>query len=297
MTAYQALTPAMQDIRTFQNEEKNLRKQVAKHSYYTKGNRIHFAGSVVALAFALSSPFVLLYQPQLGPLLGALAGGWVFLARLVLEPIKQWFQTKGATAQEAFDCQVLGLTWNDTLAYPLSEEEIRSNSKSFSKAKVEKRHRDWYPAKTDMPWPKSVITCQRSNAVWARRQHSAYGNYLVCIATLWALAGIATAVIHGSSLAEYLTTIALPSLPALLDATELAKRHYKASARRRRLEKQTDVLFNEASVTAEDLREIQDLIFTSRKDAPPVAAWFYKLLARDYEADMIFAANERADRG
>jgi hypothetical protein len=286
--------PSMKRIRTLQNEVKNLRCQVAKNHFYSWGNRLHFLGLVIAILFALASPIVLLYKPDSGPLLGAIAGAWIFLARLVFEPVRQKLQTRGAIAQEAFDCNVLGLPWNDTLAKPLSEEEIRGASKSFRKAKVERRHRDWYPASVEMRWPRSVITCQRSNAVWGRRQHNAYAIFLVSLAAVWSVFGIILAVTHHTSLADYLTTIALPSLPALLDATELAKGHFRAARRRQLVEDQSDLLFHEINVTHSELREIQDRIFDLRRSAPPVADWFYKLLAKGYEEDMVFAAAERA---
>lgn len=58
------------------------------------GNRWHFAGTVIALVLALGSPFVLVYKPTLGPTLGAAAGIWIFLARILFEPIKERYQTR-----------------------------------------------------------------------------------------------------------------------------------------------------------------------------------------------------------
>ena len=174
---FSASTPSLNEIGVAQDQERNLRRQMAKARFYTTANRWHMLGSALALVLALASPFVLLYKPNLGPLLGAVAGVWIFASRLLFEPVKKGCQTKGAAAQELFDCDVLGLPWNDSLARQLSEEEIRKASKAFRTPKRIEKHKRWYPAQVDQPWPQSVITCQRSNAVWARRQHRAYGIF------------------------------------------------------------------------------------------------------------------------
>ena len=280
-----------------QDEDRNLRRQQAKAHFYAVANWWHFSGSALAIALALVSPVVLLQRPSEGPLLGAVAGVWVFVSRLLFEPVKQRYQLKGAAAQELFDCDVLAFPWNATLVREPADEEIRKASGSFPQADDLERHRSWYPTKVDLAWPESVLTCQRSNAVWARRQHHAYGIFLLVVSGMWGVAGIVLAIVHNTSLAEYLTTVALPSLPAVLDATELAKKHFLASGRRQHLEDETDrLLDNVGGVSTDDLREIQDEIFELRRDAPPVAGWFYRILAKSYEQDMTYAAEQRAGR-
>jgi hypothetical protein len=284
----------MQDIRATQDLERNIRRQLAKAHYYGLANGWHLAGSSLAIVFALVSPVVLLQWPSKGPLLGAVAGAWIFMSRLLFEPIKQRYQVKGAAAQELFDCDVFRLEWNTSLLRKPAPEEIRRASVAFSKPKKVKKQQEWYPAKEDIPWPRSVIICQRSNAVWARRQHQSYGVVLIAMAALWALIGVIVALVHQATLGAYLTTIALPSLPALLDATKLGKKHFFASAERRQLEDNTDRLLAINSASRQDLRDLQDQVFELRQHAPPLARWFYKVIANDYEEDMIYAAQQRA---
>lgn len=286
----------MREIGKSQDEERNLRRQLAKAHYYTVANRWHFAGPALAIVFALASPFVLLYWPDKGPLLGAVAGVWVFISRLLFEPMKQSYQLKGAAAQELFDCDVLGLAWNNVLVRQPSEEEIRSASKNLGKRKRVEKYKGWYPTQVEITWPKSVITCQRTNSVWSRRQQRGYGIVLIILAVMWVLFGIILSVVQHASLAAYLTTIALPSLPAVLDATDLFKKHLQASSRLQEIEDASNALFDENNVLKKDLREVQDLIFDSRRDAPPVPWWFYKLVANRYEEDMRYAAKVRADQ-
>lgn len=282
----------MSQIGTSQDLDVNLRRKLASGRYYKRAKLLHFAGWALAVAFALASPVVLFLEPDFGPTLGALAGAWIFASRFLLEPAKQAFQLTGARAQEQFDCAVLGLPWNPMLARPLSEEEIRKASKSM---KGVEKAKCWYPTEHELPWPSSVVVCQRSNAVWGRRQHRAFGWTLIVAAVLWALIGIVIAVADSASLAQYLTTIALPSLPALLDAAEMSRRHREGADRRQLVEDQTDELLEESAPDEQALREVQDQLFALRRDESLVPEWFYKLLRSDYEEDMGYAAERAAE--
>ncbi len=279
--------PSMSGIAAAQEEDRNLRRQLAARYYYRQAKWIHFIGAALAILLAFTSPLVLLFRPELGPILGAIAGAWIFVSRIVLEPFKRDRQRKGATAQEMFDCDVLDLAWNDALVRRLSEEEVRRSSGSM---KAVDRVRSWYPTDTTLSWPVSVLVCQRSNAVWARRQHLSYGVFLGVAAAAWLVIGIIVAIADSASLAQYLTTILLPSLPAMLDAAEMSRRHVQEAGSRQVIEDQLDQYLRDGGVDDQGLRETQDQLFDLRRNAPLVAEWFYRSIRQDYEEDMRYAA-------
>jgi SMODS-associating 4TM effector domain len=283
--------PSMSEIALAQNKPENLRLLVASGNIYRRGRRMQLAGGSLNLGLALASPLVLLYQPNLGPLIGAIAGAWLFVSRRLLRPFTVRFQVEGATIQDMFDCAVLGLPWNDALARRVAPEDVAAASR---KIKGIGTLTDWYPADGEAAWPNSVLLCQRSNAVWGRRQHRLYGYTLRGIAVAWGIVGIIIAMVHGATTAEYLVTIALPSLPALLDATELADTHLAASDNRERIEQRVDGLLLQDSVPASDLREIQDQLFALRATPSIVPQWFYRALRGRFEADMKTAARQLA---
>jgi SMODS-associating 4TM effector domain len=286
--------PSMARIGTAQNEESSLRRYLAADHFYGIAKWLHFGGAALTVVLALISPLVLVYSPDAGPALGAIAGAWLFASRLLLEPFRRQLQLKGATAQEMFDCGIFELDWNETLARPLSEEEVRGASGTM---KAAERVRDWYPTSEEIAWPKSVLVCQRSNAVWARRQHRTYSRVLLVAAGAWAVIGVIVAVADGATLAAYLVTIALPSLPALLDATEFARAHSSDADKRQLLEDKSNDLLGDGSATKQDLREIQDQLFNLRRNAPLVPGWFYKLVRPKFEEDMRYAARRTAEGG
>ncbi len=280
--------PSLADIGTAQREDRNVRRQVAARRFYADAKLLHFAGSTVAVVLALLVPLFVWQWPSQGPLLGAVAGVWIFLARLVLVPLRDRKRLQGALAQESFDCDVLGIEWSSGLGEPIAPEDTHRAAKRGGKWDTQ----DWYPTEATAPWPRSVLICQRSNAVWARRQHGGYGWLLLGLASAWGLAGVVIAIVSNATLAAYLTTIALPSLPALLDASEEARAHFRASQARQLLESAINAKLGSSGTDAAGLRAIQDQIYWLRRQAPLVPDWFYRLRRQDLEADMRDAARD-----
>jgi len=285
------LDPAMTDIAAAQDGENNLRRQAAARAFYARAKLFQAVGTAFSLVLALLAPIVLLLAPDAGATLGAVAGIWLFVTRLALQPLRERLRLAGVAAQEAFDCDVLGLDWNASLTKKVADEEIRGQTRRTDLTSFAR----WYPTGQDMPWPTSVLTCQRSNAVWARRQHGAYGWVLVIAAISWGVIGVGIALAHGATLATYLVAIALPSLPALLDFSELARDHFDATSARLRLEEVIDAqLAAPSSIRSAELRENQDQLFALRRDAPLVPEWFYHTVAGRFDDEMRFAAAQRA---
>jgi hypothetical protein len=290
--------PSLTEIAATQNDPTSQRYQLAKAHFYKWAKILYFAGATFTLALALVAPLVLLFRPSLGPALGAIAGVWIFVSRLVLEPFRRDYQLKGATAQECFDCLVLGIPWNEALARPLPDEEISAASRAGRRStKRVEQARDWYAA-TDfrLDWPRSVLMCQRSNAVWACRQHRTYGRFLAAAAIAWFIVGIIVAVADGAALSTYLVTILLPSMPAFLDASELSRAHSSAARDRELIREQTDALIENGTAETHEIREIQDQLFRLRREAPQVPDWFYQVIRTGYEEDMKYAVDELIKR-
>ena len=72
--------------------------------------------------------------------------------------------------------------------------------------------------------------------IWSRRDHRAYGTTILITGIAWLAVGLAVALARDLSLAAYLIKIFLPSSPALLDCTELARSHWRHATRREHAE-------------------------------------------------------------
>lgn len=281
--------PTMPEVAAREGTDLNRFRQAAKSTSYHRANLFGLIGSIGALLLALSAPVAFFLVPVAGPVLGAAAGAWIFIARVGLDPLRAEWQLKGVCAQEAFDCDVLGIEPNRSLPPPLPPEEIRSAAGELDLGIASD---PWYPSSGQDSWPTSVLICQRSNAVWASRQHRSYANLLRSATITWAAVGIILAILHDASLAEYLTTLLLPSLPTLLDATELSCRHFDIAAMRQRINEELEALIVTGGADAAQIRKVQDRLFELRRDSVPVPESFYRHIRDDYERDMHFGAEQ-----
>ncbi len=257
----------------------------AKH-FYKQAKWIQRVRVGVAMVLALAGPIAVLLEPNARPLLGAAGGGWIFISRIVLQHLESNRRSLGARAQESFDTTVLEIPWNHLLAKPVSPEEVAAAARSESVKDMS----SWYPDPGDAPWPTDVLVCQRSNAVWGRRQHTSYAWFVGTATTLWSLLGIGVAVGVDASLSSYLITIALPSIPAFLDATDHVRSHSSGALSRQLVEDSIDDHLTAKDADAAALRRIQDRLYELRETAPLVPEWFYTLMRSGYEADMRAAA-------
>lgn len=305
--------PSLDEIGSLQNLVRNLRLILCASREYGFGKAAHLVGICGAILFALLAPVVLLKRPELGPALGAVAGGWLFVSRLILDPIKRHYKQRGARAQEMFDCAVLGLAWNDAISPRLPVEEIHGSTRRWNEAlnlsgsadhasrslrrrvKRVSRVRDWYATGAAIEWPMSSLQCQRANVVWARRQHFRYAWFLIAVAVIWFVIGLAVSTGNETSLADYLVVILLPSLPAFLDAVEMARSHFDSSAQRKELEVVIDQLIEDADGTQASLRDVQDQIFGLRSTDPLVPNLFHRVIRPLFEQDMRYAVSDEED--
>jgi hypothetical protein len=279
----------MPEIAVREKSEINRYRQAAKAYFYSRANRAGLIGSLGALLLALCAPVALLFVPAAGPGLGAAAGAWIFITRFGLERLRCEWQSKGVCAQEEFDCDVLGIAWNDSLARPLAPEEIRG---AAGEVDLQQEAEPWYPSQGQDRWPTSVLICQRANAVWASRQHRSFALFLRAVTIGWGAIGIGLAIWHGASLEQYLTTVLLPSLPGLLDASDLSRRHLELGGRREEISYDLESLIKTGKAKDLDIRETQDRLFALRRDGAPVPEFFYRHIRDDYERDMQFGAEQ-----
>lgn len=276
----------MSQIAAAESTEANVLQLRAKQYFYSRAGRADLVGSGVSTCLVLIAPFFLLFAPGAGPVLGAIAGAWLFVTRYGIDRLVREWQLKGVRAQEGYDCAVLGIPWNHSLANVLPPEEIHGAASKEKPAS----NGPWYPVDVECDWPQSVLICQRSNAVWASRQHRSYSYVLVAAMIGWGCFGLVLALAHRATLQEYLVTILLPSLPALLEISDLVRRHQWAANQREAINEHLESLIPRETATDAEIREVQDQLFALRRDGSNVPEWFYRRLRNDFEADMRYGA-------
>ena len=270
-----------------QNLESNLRLRVACKALYSKAKKVHFLGFTFSILLALVSVIAIYLFRSIGNLLGIIGAIWILFSRIVLQPWCDNLKLSGALAQEEFDCSVLGLEWNETLPDKLTHEDVLSASLDGSTQEF----LNWYP-EVEAKWPQNVLIAQRSNNNWSKSLNARYQTLLILLICAIILIGILICSLRHEQLSTYLVAILLPSIPSLLDLSDMA-RSFGATAQNHerveaRIERQLLALPN---VSKEDLRQNQDRIFQIRCQGPLVPDTFYNLLRDKFERLMQFAAH------
>jgi hypothetical protein len=199
--------------------------------------------------------------------------------------------------QELWDTTLFGLDWNTELVGKRPAQEDIASASARVRGKRRERLDNWYPRRVDEArWPVSALLCQRASAVWGRRRHATQGTGLVVATGGWLLATIIIGLAADVSLADYLIRLFLPSTPAIVDATDLARAHCDLSQRKQKIELASDGLLEEersnGAVDAQDCRRLQDQIFEVRRRTPRVAWSIYSLRRKSDNAAMEDAVDE-----
>jgi hypothetical protein len=280
-----ATSPA-ESIRQRQNSPEALRLMEAARRLHTVAKRLDlasFAGTVVLL---LAVPVIRYAAPSVGPVLGAIAGVWVFIARGVLDPASKRMSSKAVLAQDMFDRKVYDLPASSR---QLSPEDVRSAADKYDGDSV----KDWYAPSDGFDHHHTVLLCQRQTAVWAKRLHQRYAILLAVVGLAAWAGGIAVAVATSASLVEYLVAVLLPSLPALLRATENWQAHRTAAAEREAVELAADDRAANG-VTVDDCASLQADLTRLRADSPHIPDRFYARFRERDEALMQEVAADHA---
>jgi SMODS-associating 4TM effector domain len=285
-------------IRERQDQPQHLRRLLACSYLYAVARRWHRAGAVGTFLLATAAPIISLLVPSTTDILAAVSAGWLVAGRTVLSWLEQHQKLLAASVQELYDTSLFRLPWNIALAG--REPAPEDVAAAAARIRDDSPYRDWYSVDLgDTPWPGDVLLCQRMSIIWGRRDHRAYGTVILVTGIAWFLLGLSIALARDLSLADYLIKIFLPTSPALLDCTQLARSHWEQAAGRENAEKDIQNIWDAcrddpASIDPAACRNVQDSSFLLRSHGPFVPGLFYKL--RRPAAQVAMAAGAKAFR-
>jgi hypothetical protein len=272
---------ASASIKERQDRPPHLQRLLAYSHLYQVAQRWRRVRTVGAFALAASAPVFTIYLPAEASIRGAISAGWLVIGRLLLSGLEQNANLQAARVQELYDTELFRLPWNQALAGRRpTPDDVASASRHI---KNQAPYLDWYSIDLgDTPWPGDVLLCQRQSAVWSRRDHRAYGVFIMLVSAAWSTGIIALALARDMSLTAFLISLFLPSAPAISDAMELARTHWRQSTARRQVEDDAHDVWEQyrnspVRIPVDACRRIQDAAFLLRRDSPGVPNWFYKV--------------------
>lgn len=282
-------------ISTEQNTEKQLQRLAAQRQLYASAKVIFGVQLILSGPIAVLAAFLVLAFPD-AKVFAAIFGITVALCDLFwLTPWQKRLRDNAAKTQEAFDCDVLGLSWNDIKAgkRPLPELVREQADKYQVWADRMPSLKDWYaPVASDLPLHIGRIACQRANCWWDAEQRRRYATWVIAGVVLVFCALLWLALGNKFSLEDFILKVAAPLAPALLIGVRQFTEQRDAANRLDSLREHSERLWTDAlggrseeEITAR-ARNLQDEILENRRKSPLVFDAIFKWLRRDYEALM-----------
>ncbi|MBU2878743.1 MULTISPECIES: S-4TM family putative pore-forming effector [Aliiglaciecola] len=204
-----------------------------------------------------------------------------------------------AKIQELFDTNVLGLSWNKTLAGPKPDGEVIYNlQKAFYKVKSNKREHlsNWYnPKVANISHNKGALLCQRMNLYWDKSLRETVNQRVFISLLCWCVFIMIIALNQDFSLRTLLLTVICPLLPILSYSVKLISDNRKSISTLTRLKELLESAWADAAnqaLTIERLREVQNEIYQHRKTNRPISDRFYWRRKDDFEGDAEYSIEQ-----
>ncbi len=288
-------------ITSEQNTDRQLQRLAAQRQLYATA-KIIFGWQVL-----LSGPVtvVMAFMAIANPAFKGYAALWGITVALCdlfwLTPWQKRLRDSGARVQEAFDCDVLALPWNDVKAGKRPDPElILEQSEKYKKwAMTMPPLENWYaPTVSELPLYIGRLACQRSNCWWDSKQRRRYAACVISVVVLLFTVLLSLSLGSAFTIEDFVLKVAAPLAPALLLGLRQYSEQREAATRLDSLQNHAERLWKdalsgmpEAEITV-NARSLQDEIFENRRKSPLVFDAIFKRLRRDYEMQMNHGVDE-----
>ena len=290
----------MASITSLQNRPCNIQRLAAQRHLYSVAKRL-----------AVLQPLLAGFTSVAGATVAAIwsdAQSWVGLAGILvplintgwLDPWQHDLRRRAAKIQEDFDCNVLGLPWNNVLAGNRPAPEDVHEVAKRAQPRLDTPLENWYPVVVkSLPLHQARIVCQRTNCRWDAKLRRGYRTGIRIALAMIALFVVLLGLLTEMTLEAFVLAIAAPLFPTALWGLREARRQQDAAAALDRLRDSSESCWREVSrdglpqsAATRRSRELQDGILIHRRTNPLVFDWIYRLRRREYEEQMEVGAED-----
>lgn len=284
-----------------QNTPKQIQRLGAQRQLYATAKTIFIAQIILCGPVAIAS----VYLAKVFPASKASVALWGFIVLLSnmfwLTPWLEKRRTEAARVQEAFDCDVLDLPWNDIKVGDRPDPElIKEQSDKYNNwAARMPILQNWYaPSVANLPLHIGRIVCQRSNCSWDGRLRRRYAAFIIAALALLCLIILVLSFERNYTLQDFLLKVILPLAPALGLGYKQFIEQRNAASRLDDLKTHCYRVWDDALSGEEERvitkwsRDLQDEIFESRRKSPLVFDAVFKWLRKTFQDQMKYAADD-----
>jgi hypothetical protein len=268
-----------------QNEQSMLDLLKASTAAHVRQQRLETVRVAVSLTLAGAS-LVAAFASVTAAVITVIGAAWALAYTILVSPLAKGQARRSAVIQEMFDTDLFSLPWNSTLTGGrLRPDEISQLVREFDPRRGRGgRLRDWYVDTSGVPQPYDVFICQQQNLAWDARLRRRWAWVLATAVVIWVVLGVVVSYAASLTMPEILLRWYVPSLAALIYGIESCKNQYDIATERERVmnlvqaeidNAQRAPSSDEHTRLAVKAREIQDVIFATRKQVARVPDWFY----------------------
>ena len=278
-----------------QNRPENLELLVAQRRLYSDAKRWRGVRTLGSLLVGIPLPILAVVVPATISWVSAIGALWFAATVVLMFGVERGKIASATRVLEEFDVAVFALPWNKRVAGSQEEPETIAAAVRNNREPTECL-RDWYPAAADeVPYPISVLLCQRATIVWDWRLRRSYAVLVTVLLVLLLVAAVAAAVLLNFTAAQCLLILVLPMASVFASGTATALTHISDAHEQREMQQRLDddwraALVEPTSITVAECRQHQDCRFNLRMRTLPVPDFWYGRLRVTYEKDMRGAA-------
>lgn len=273
----------MQSILTRQNEEKNINKLCASKQIYVGAKRIFMLQILltvpITIFLSLTKLILSFWHIDISAYVVAYGIGVAVSDLILITPFISEIKKNGAKVQELFDCAVYELKWHRIVVGKKPEQElINKASRKFKlSGKPIAKLYDWYPEEiAGQPALKSIVLCQKTNLNYDSSIRKLFKNTVLVVGVGTLLLLTVFALIQNYSVKNFFIQLGSSFLPVFVLAIKIFIDQNKTLKSSEELKGSIEgILEDSDNISEENIRSVQDRIYTNRKDSGLVPEFFY----------------------
>lgn len=282
----------LNDIPELQNTELQIKRLAAQRFIYSTAKRAQIAQLVLAIPFTILFSILGLFIPTLAPW-QAIYGVSVLVIEAILDHWQKHQRKQAAKIQELFDCDVLGLDWNELEigSKPDVETVIEGSNNYLRKVGNVNDLVNWYPPVVgNLSIHLARLICQRTNLRWDFQLRRWFAQRALTLTAIVILLLLIFSLWNQLSLERFVLSVLAPALPVFSWGFREYQKQNEVADELERLKSQVEEYWNDAikskiSVHQIEIksRALQDEIFDLRKDSPLIFDAVYQYFRMRYE--------------
>ncbi|MCK9641338.1 MAG: S-4TM family putative pore-forming effector [Prolixibacteraceae bacterium] len=272
----------MNKITEKQNDSELVKLLKASSVAYSKAKKweTKFTYSLIFLAIAYPISYVLIKDETIKLILFGCSFFLTILLQVITGKLKG-NTSKGAIIKEEFDTALYCLPWKSTLSKP-DHAEISKLSLEYEGEAI----KNWYSQclLPSIPHNIGVAILQHSNTSWDNDLRKHFRDWLIWILVIYSVLLFSFFVVMK---VEGLTlfSICFSILSFYTHFISLIRGHNSAIEKREAISKHLDIIIRiKKEVSNEELRDIQDEIFSTRQEPAKVPNFFFRMLYKKMNA-------------